>query len=857
MGLPAFALLLALQDPRVPEGYGIRKAAETRFPMFACLDERGRLYVTESSGGDLYLELQKLVRGCRVRRFEDRDGDGIFEHSGVFAEGLTPSMGLAWRDGKLYVADPPDLAVLEDRDGDGRAETRSVILTGFGHRDNGSLHGLIFGPDGWLYMTTGQPDGYALKRADGSVLRGTSGALLRCRPDGSEPQVISRGFENLVEVAFLPGGDIVGTCNWYQKPAAGIRDALVHLLEGARFPYAPDEGTVHPWTGRVLPAVALFPAVAFSGLCRYEGTAFPADARGRLFAAQFNARKISRHELVRRGSTYGAETQDFVTSEHPDFHPSDVLEAPDGSLLVLDSGAWYTQHCPTGKIRASEARGGIWRVSWTGPAPGGTPAPAATAPVVRAESVPELLAALDGADAHLEHSLILKLGRLATTPALETALRDESPRIRRAALIVLESRGLLSPELVAAQAGAADPELRKTALEILQAHRDWAPAALRLIRSRIESPAEPEALRGLILAFQSQPDVQEALGDALGRGPAPLRIQLLETLASSSIAKPPSTLRAALAHEDPGVRHAAVRAVATLGFRELDEALAALAGDAAQPDALRLDALRAVAVRRPPDSLDFLFAQAAVGGAATARLAAAETLARLPLSDAELARLLQAVRGDGLVSPSLFLPALKKAEGPALEAAAEAVRAGWRPSAAELGTLLARLPADARTLIERAGDEAKARLTRYEPLLSGGDPLKGREVFFGKKVACGGCHAVGAQGGRVGPDLTKIGEIRAGRDLLESILLPSSTFAQGYDAYLVLTRDGDVRTGVIAAQSADSILLRDASGAETRLNRSGIRELKRAEKSVMPEGLERALSDDEFRDLLAYLRSLK
>src|SRR3954466_4970364 len=126
------ALLLSLQDPQVPEGSTIRKAADSTFPMFACLDDRGRLYVTESSGGDLYEELKKQVRGCNVRRFEDRDGDGVFESSEIVADQLTPSMGIAWRDGKLYVADPPDVVVFEDG-------KRRVLLHGFGALDNGSL----------------------------------------------------------------------------------------------------------------------------------------------------------------------------------------------------------------------------------------------------------------------------------------------------------------------------------------------------------------------------------------------------------------------------------------------------------------------------------------------------------------------------------------------------------------------------------------------------------------------------------------------------------------------------------------------------------------------------------------------
>src|SRR3954470_10353877 len=266
-------------SPRVPPGFVVERAAAddaVRFPMFAAFDDRGRLFVAESSGLDLYSEIAAGTRNCRVSVLEDRDGDGRYESSRVFADRLVFPMGLAWRDGRLYVADPPDLVALDDTDGDGRADRRAAILTGFGHLDNGSLHGLAFGPDGLLYMTMGTPDGYRLRAADGSTLEGKSGALIRCRPDGSHPEVVCRGFVNLVEAAFLPAGDAIGTDNWYQEPAGGYRDALVHLVEGGLYPYVPDEGTPQPVTGEVLPAVARFPAVALSGLERYRGTAYPA-----------------------------------------------------------------------------------------------------------------------------------------------------------------------------------------------------------------------------------------------------------------------------------------------------------------------------------------------------------------------------------------------------------------------------------------------------------------------------------------------------------------------------------------------------------------------------------------------------
>src|SRR5258708_22078254 len=227
------------QDPTGPAGFTLQKAAESSFPMFATFDDRGRLYVTESSGGDLYVELKTRVRGCRIRRFEDKDGDGVFETSTIFADGLTPSMGIAWHDGKIYAADPPDVVSFEDLDDDGKADRRRVILSGFGHSDNGSLHGLVFGPDGLLYMTTGEPDGYSLTGRDGKKLTGVSGALIRCKPDGTNVEVLARRVENLVEIVFLPGGDILGTCNCYQKPEGGIRDAILHLVDGGLYPYFP------------------------------------------------------------------------------------------------------------------------------------------------------------------------------------------------------------------------------------------------------------------------------------------------------------------------------------------------------------------------------------------------------------------------------------------------------------------------------------------------------------------------------------------------------------------------------------------------------------------------------------------
>lgn len=998
---------------RVPDGFVVEQVAgepNLRFPMFADFDERGRLFVAESSGLDLYAEITAGTRNCRVRLLEDRDDDGKFETSLVFADRLVFPMGLAWHEGKLYVADPPDLIALEDTDGDGHADRRTVILTGFGHTDNGSLHGLLFGRDGLLYMTMGSPDGYRLKRADGTWLEGRSGALIRCRPDGSEPEVLCRGFANLVEIAFTPRGDVLGTDNWFQKPSGGIRDALVHLIEGGLYPYEPDVGTPYPVTGEPLPAASLFPAVALSGLVSYRGPSFPAEMRGNLFSAQHNARSVGRHVLLADGSTFRTRDMDFVSTDDPDFHPSDVLEAADGSLLVLDTGSWYVQHCPTGRIRKVQAPGGIYRVRAIGARPvhdpwgrkldtktapseelvkwlsdprpvvcdrarralaaRGSDAVAALASVLDragetrvkqeaiwalsafahdsasaalrraladtspdiviaaaralalrgdrqcASSLGRLLDAPDAAvrlaaaealarcgdtnsmpqvwqalanqpDRFLEHALVHAAHRLADVRSMQAALSHSHPRVQKAALILLDQpprpRGELDYRSVIERMGAGDAELRAAAVRILERHAEWAEPARDVLGAWLEkSPLSSEelaGLRSLVLAFQRHRPVQKLIARAI-RGPrkAPpeQRVVLLEALARSALAEIPAewiaAFEQAIVESEPAVRLEALRTAAVLQVPQLDERLAGLADDPAEPADVRQAALRAIVFRRPTLSVpafEFLLGQLNDTEAPLARLAAAEVLGRCQLNDDQLSRFLRILRGDLLILPATVLPVLSKSASDAtardvLDYLEHAVATGWRPSEEELARSLQTLPADAqsqsgsiRDLWRRASEGQVDRLAKYEPLLAGGDAEHGRSVFLSKAVACSTCHRIGRDGGSVGPDLTKVGAIRSGRDLLESIILPSSTIAQGYEPYVVVTTDGRLASGVIARQGDDAIVLRDSSGGEVRLPRGQILELKRLTTSIMPEGLERPLADEELRDLVAYLKSLK
>lgn len=354
---------------RVPPGFTVELVAATplvRHPLMAGFDDRGRLYIADNVG--LNLSAGQLLKQLpnMIRRLEDTDGDGRFDRGTLFADKMTFPQGAAWYRGALYVASPPSIWRLEDTNGDGVADRREEIVQKFGFvGDATDIHGCFVTPTGRIAWCDGR-HGHDVKDDQGlTVSQGLAARVFSCRPDGTGVEVFcGGGRDNPVEIAFTPEGDTIGTMTFY-NPDDERHDALVHFVHGGVYPRKHPCTNEFKRTGDLMPALSRFGAVAPSGLARSASSAWGPEYRDNLYSAQFSAHKIVRHVLTRQGATYRPMDEDFLVSDDPDFHPTDVLEDADGSLLVIDTGGWFPMGGPPSQADKSAATGAIYRIRRT------------------------------------------------------------------------------------------------------------------------------------------------------------------------------------------------------------------------------------------------------------------------------------------------------------------------------------------------------------------------------------------------------------------------------------------------------------------------------------------------------------
>jgi len=561
-----------------PEGFVVELAAGpplVKHPMMACVDERGRMFVAESAGSNARATELIKTRPHKILMLEDHDHDGVYDSSKVFADKLTLPNGACWHDGSLYVCSPPYLWKLTDADGDGVAEQREAINGQFSFNGMSSAyHGPVFGPDGRFYWCGGQ-HGWTL----GDTARDfdfkkpwTSRApgVFSCKPDGSDSRCRGHGgIANPVEVAFTAEGEVFGTVAVYDQ-VDGRHDAVLHWLPGAVYNIRSGRDPVHQATSdELLPPLSRRGWVAPAGIMRYRSAdgGLGQGFRDDFFFAEFNTHRIYRLEVERDGASFRSRDAVFLESSDPYVHFTDVLEDADGSLLVVDTGAWFLFGCPTSAISRPEIKGGIYRVRKRGAS---TPAQARGGDIdwPRADT-PTLLGRLDDPRWLVRDRAVAALSntRHPVAELREFLLSDASEQARRGALWAMARRGDQQGLRHFVASGKGGDSERLTAVRAL-ATLGSAPSELLAL---VADPAENAAIRreaANAIARGTPPGSEEALLKGLKSmgDDRFLRHALVHAL--MQVDQPKATA-AGLGSPKPSVQEATLRALSGLGATAL------------------------------------------------------------------------------------------------------------------------------------------------------------------------------------------------------------------------------------------------------------------------------------------------
>ena len=350
----------------IPEGYELKRVAASPLverPIHLCFDVDGVLYVTDSSGDTRKAPIQVKDPQHRVLRLVDRDGDGTFDESTVFADKVPLPQGILVHDGAVFVGAPPHIWKLRDTDGDHVADERTVWFDGGSiERCGNDMHGPYLAPDGFFYWCKGAFAGQKHELTNGRTRNSHAAHIYRARPDGSQlERIITGGMNNPVGLAFSETNERFLSGTFFDLSEPGRRDGILHAVYGGM--YGRENKRVlasHPSTGGLLPILKQMGPAAPSGIAMPRHDAL--GLGGELICTEFNTHRVSRHRLSGFGSTCSAEMTTLLKSDQSDFHPTDVIEDADGSLLVADTGSWYMICCPTSKIAKPDVLGAIYRI---------------------------------------------------------------------------------------------------------------------------------------------------------------------------------------------------------------------------------------------------------------------------------------------------------------------------------------------------------------------------------------------------------------------------------------------------------------------------------------------------------------
>ena len=340
-------------------------------PIGAAVDAQGRLYVVESHTHQPPPDYDG-PSGDQIKMFEGTRPDGRAARVSVFADGLFQAQSLAFSPkGELFVVCTRALFVLHDRDGDGRSESRTRLMTlePYERRANahGQMQGIAFSSDGWVYVGRGAhvSGEYTWVGAEGTQVPGgpDGGDIIRIRPDGTRLERVATGFWNPFSLTIDREGRLIAIDN---DPDARGPNRLLHIVPGGDYGYQTRWGAtgLHPylaWEGDLPGTLPMIHGVgeAPTGVIDTGMARLPADYANSLLVSVWGEHNLSLYRTRPAGSSLRGTREIFLQGEGHDklespFRPSGLATAPDGAIYISD---WmlidYTTH----------KRGRIWKVT--------------------------------------------------------------------------------------------------------------------------------------------------------------------------------------------------------------------------------------------------------------------------------------------------------------------------------------------------------------------------------------------------------------------------------------------------------------------------------------------------------------
>lgn len=792
-------------------------------PCAIAFDEKGRLFVAENRG---YPNTAQPPVGS-IALLEDTDGDGRMDKRSTFADGLTfPNGVLPWRGG-VIVTCAPDVLFLTDTDGDGRADERRVLLTGFETKGSTQLrvNCPTLGPDGWIYLAAGLSGGAIIcpEHPERPPLKMT--ADVRFHPDTLEVETVDGRSQ--YGISFDSAGrrficmnriqvqHVVLDSKWLRRnPLLAFSDTVQNC------PELVPNGLMHSTAG----AARLYPISSnittadshqgfFSAACAvtiWRGGSLPASYRGQAFSCDPTGNLIHADKLVPQGLTFAAvpmfEKREFLASRDDWFRPVFLAFGPDGALYVADMYRKVIEHPDylpeevrkRTDFESGKTMGRIWRVRSNAPS---NDKAAGTDP-----SANQLKAIVTLGDSRSPDAI----------PGLARAVLEE-PKDRWLRALVLsgirgreeaflrqlfESRDRLTPECA---------ELMPT---IGRGLPDWKSLQTFLGDDNLKS-VSPAIVFSLVDGFVESHGAASILADQGGVGRTILD-RAKTTLVNTA--------------DDQTTRLAAIRVLAR--FSDDPTAIPTLLGVVQKPEdsAVHAAAIRALAGFNSAEVPRSLLAPERWRAYSPAERDA--ILTAVLGNSHHLAGVLDAIE-SGAVSPNsittqrraLFL----KSKDAAIRARAEKLLKSATP---DRDAALAR----ARTALA---------LTPNSP--------HGRELF---KNLCATCHRFEREGYAVGPDLFDIRN-QPKENILFHIVVPDAEIAPAFAPYMVETKNGRTLAGLLASETPTSVTVRMPLGQEEVILRNDVAKIEAMPNSLMPTGLDTAMSPQDLADLLAYLRGEK